>query len=99
MLARQQWRSLAVLVQFASGHDPTSIFRPAGTPAHSIFGLSMLVLGITGAIFLVVAGLLLYVLFRYRYRATGPEPFRQRSRPQHGGFCLVLDGYRLRMEH
>ena len=54
MLARQQWRSLAVLAQPASSHDPTSIFAPAGTPAHSIFGLSMLVLGITGAIFLVV---------------------------------------------
>jgi cytochrome c oxidase subunit 2 len=77
MLARQQWRSLAVLVQSVSGHDPTSIFAPAGTPAHSIFGLSMLVLGITGAIFLVVAGLLLYVLLRYRYRATGSEPAQE----------------------
>jgi len=77
MLARQQWRSLAVLSQSVPGHDPTSIFAPAGTPAHSIFGLSMLVLGIAAAIFLVVAGLLLYVLVRYRYRATGSEPAQE----------------------
>jgi cytochrome c oxidase subunit 2 len=47
----------------------TSIFAPAGTPAHSIFGLSMLVLSITAAIFLVVGGLLLYALVRFRHRA------------------------------
>jgi cytochrome c oxidase subunit 2 len=46
----------------------TSIFAPAGTPAHSIFGLSMLVLSITSGIFLVVGGLLLYALLRYRHR-------------------------------
>jgi cytochrome c oxidase subunit 2 len=69
------WYSVAVLVQFVSGHNPTSIFAPAGVPAHSIYGLSMLVLGITGAIFLVVAGLLLYVLLRYR--ATGIEPAQE----------------------
>jgi cytochrome c oxidase subunit 2 len=48
--------------------SPTSIFAPAGTPAHSIFNLSMLVLGITGGILLLVAGLLLYALLRYRHR-------------------------------
>jgi cytochrome c oxidase subunit 2 len=37
----------------------------------------MLVLVITGAIFLVVAGLLLYVLLRYRDRATGIEPAQE----------------------
>jgi cytochrome c oxidase subunit 2 len=56
--------------------SPTSIFDPAATPAHSIFGLSMLVLSITLAIFLVVAGLLLYVVIRYRQRPSdsGREP-------------------------
>ena len=47
--------------------SPTSIFAPAGTPAHSIFDLSMLVLGIAAGILLVVAGLLLYALLRYRH--------------------------------
>lgn len=50
-------------------HGATSIFSPDGTPARSIYSLSMLVLGITFSIFLVVGGLLLYALLRYRYRA------------------------------
>jgi len=53
--------------------SPTSIFDPAGTPARSIFGLSMLVLSITLAIFLIVAGLLLYVVIRYRQRPSDSE--------------------------
>ncbi|MDQ2833388.1 MAG: cytochrome c oxidase subunit II [Acidobacteriota bacterium] len=48
--------------------SPTNIFAPAATPAHSIFDLSMLVLCITAAIFLIVGGLLLYSLIRYRER-------------------------------
>jgi cytochrome c oxidase subunit 2 len=48
--------------------SPTSIFAPAGTPAHSVFNLSMLVLGVTAGILLLVAGLLLYALLRYRHR-------------------------------
>jgi cytochrome c oxidase subunit 2 len=48
--------------------SPTNIFAPAATPAHSIFDLSMLVLSVTLAIFLVVSGLLLYALIRYRSR-------------------------------
>jgi cytochrome c oxidase subunit 2 len=52
----------------AMAQSPTSIFAPAATPAHSIFDLSMLVLSITLAIFLTVAGLLLYALIRFRQR-------------------------------
>jgi cytochrome c oxidase subunit II len=51
----------------------TSIFSPKGTPAHYIFGLSMLVLAITAAIFLTAGGILVYVLIRYRQRATDPD--------------------------
>jgi cytochrome c oxidase subunit 2 len=69
MLTRQLWLGIAAQMPSVTGSGSTSIFAPAGTPAHSIFGLSMLVLGITGAIFLVVGGLLLYVLLRYRHRA------------------------------
>jgi cytochrome c oxidase subunit 2 len=55
--------------------SPTSIFAPAGTPAHAVFHLSMLVLGTTALILCVVAGLLLYALLRYRHRpaSAGPE--------------------------
>jgi cytochrome c oxidase subunit 2 len=49
-------------------HLPTTIFDPAATPARSAFGLSMLVLSITLAIFFIVAGLLLYALIRFRQR-------------------------------
>jgi cytochrome c oxidase subunit II len=55
--------------------SPTSIFAPASTPADAIAGLSVLVLGVTGAIFMVVAGLLVYTLVRFRRtRDDGPEP-------------------------
>ena len=52
----------------AFAQSGTSIFAPAATPARSIFDLSMLVLGVTLAIFLIVGGLLLYALIRYRSR-------------------------------
>ena len=38
----------------AGPNDIPSIFRPSSTPADSIFGLSHLVLAITGSIFAVV---------------------------------------------
>lgn len=51
----------------------TSIFAPEGTPAHSIFGLSLLVLAICAAIFVSVAGFLLYTLIRFRHRAEDAD--------------------------
>jgi cytochrome c oxidase subunit 2 len=55
--------------------SPTSIFAPASTPAEAIAGLSVLVLGMTGAIFVLVCGLLVYALVRFRgTRDDGPEP-------------------------
>jgi len=56
--------------------SPTNIFAPASTPAKSIFGLSLFVLAVTGAIFLVVFALLLYsvVKFRKRKNDDGREP-------------------------
>lgn len=47
-------------------HGPTSIFSPAGTPAHSIFSISMLVLVVTLCVFLIVASLLAYAIIRFR---------------------------------
>ena len=56
--------------------SPTNIFAPASTPAKSIFGLSLFVLSVTGAIFAVVFALLLYsvVKFRKRKNDDGREP-------------------------
>ena len=46
----------------------TNIFSPQSVPAHDIFRLSIFVLIITGAIFVTVCGLLLFVIIRYRRR-------------------------------
>src|SRR6266481_7029279 len=46
------------------------IFSPASPPAESIRNLSVLVLAITGAIFLIVEGVLFYCIWRF-WRATG----------------------------
>jgi cytochrome c oxidase subunit 2 len=53
-----------------------SIFRPESTPADSIFHLSLLVLAVTGLIFVIVFSLLVYSVSRYRRRAgdNGREP-------------------------
>jgi len=68
MSLRDGFHHLVDSLPSAFRHGATSVFSPAGTPAHSIFGLSMLVLGITSAIFAVVGGLLLYVLIRFRHK-------------------------------
>jgi cytochrome c oxidase subunit 2 len=64
------------LAAFQLSQPSTSIFAPEGTPARAIFGLSMLVLAICLAIFLVVSGLLIYTLIRFRHRKgyTQREP-------------------------
>jgi cytochrome c oxidase subunit 2 len=54
----------------------TSIFSPASTPSSSIYSLSLFVLAITGGIFVVVGGLILYAAVRFRQRPDddGSEP-------------------------
>jgi cytochrome c oxidase subunit 2 len=48
---------------------PTSIFAPASTPASRVFELSTFVLMVTAVIFVVVSGLLIYVVVRFAARA------------------------------
>ncbi|MBW4027263.1 cytochrome c oxidase subunit II [Acidipila rosea] len=61
--------TFAAHAAFAEGPQSTpSIFAPAGTPAASIFDLSLFVIAITGGIFVVVAGLLTYAIVRYRHK-------------------------------
>jgi cytochrome c oxidase subunit II len=43
-----------------------NIFIPESSPTHAIIDLSMFVLGITGLIFVVVAGLLVYAVVKFR---------------------------------
>jgi cytochrome c oxidase subunit II len=53
---------------FFLDQSSTNMFAPRATPAHLIFGLSMLACSVCAAIFVVVGGLLLYTLIRYRHR-------------------------------
>ena len=71
---RRSAASCAVLsLRTMYAQSSTSIFSPSATPARSAFNLSMLVLSVTAVIFLIVAGLLLYALLRYRSR-PGDSP-------------------------
>jgi cytochrome c oxidase subunit 2 len=56
--------------------SPTTIFSPASTPADAIFGLSTLVIGVTGFIFICLYALLAYVVVRFKKRPDddGSEP-------------------------
>src|SRR5262252_8621334 len=66
---------IPMLFADAPTHD-LSIFDPVSPPAESIRSLSVLVLVITGFIFIVVEGLLIYAIVRFRRRAAaaGAEP-------------------------
>ncbi len=68
--------SAAALADSAPPLSPTNIFAPASTPAKSIFSLSLFILSVTGAIFVVVFGLLVYSVVKFRKRAwdVGREP-------------------------
>jgi cytochrome c oxidase subunit 2 len=57
-----------LLVGFDAPAQNLSIFDPASPPAESIRSLSVLVLAITGFIFVVVEGILFYSIFRFRRR-------------------------------
>jgi cytochrome c oxidase subunit 2 len=60
----------------ADSSQVPNIFRPASAPADSIFHLSLLVLAITGVIFVLVFSLLVYAMVKYRRRGEedGREP-------------------------
>jgi cytochrome c oxidase subunit II len=59
------------------GHvfSPTDLFSPVSSPAQSIFELSVLVVAVALAIFVVVFSLLAYAVLRFRHR--GPDDGRE----------------------
>jgi cytochrome c oxidase subunit 2 len=65
-----------LLAGAAESTQNLSIFDPVSPPAESIRSLSILVLAITGFIFVVVEGILIYSIVRFRRRAAagGAEP-------------------------
>jgi len=60
---------------YASVSDPsaTTIFDPVSTPAHDIYHLSLFVMAICLAIFLVVFSLILYAAVKFRRRPTDDD--------------------------
>jgi cytochrome c oxidase subunit 2 len=74
----------ALLLLADAGTQNLSIFDPASPPAESIRRLALLVLAITGAIFVVVEGILFYSIVRFRRRAgesTAEPPQVYGSKP------------------
>jgi cytochrome c oxidase subunit 2 len=68
----QESLHMVAFIALASGASPTqnlSIFDPASPPAEAIRNLFILVLAVTGAIFLLVEGVLLYSIVRFRRSA------------------------------
>jgi cytochrome c oxidase subunit 2 len=57
-----------------AGPSPVpSIFDPASTPAHDIYHLSLFVMAICAAIFVVVFSLIIYAAIKYRRRASDDD--------------------------
>jgi len=66
---------LFLLADGATSAQDLSIFNPASPPAESIRSLFILVLAVTAAIFLLVEGVLLYSIVRFRRAPPeGKEP-------------------------
>jgi len=78
---------LAVLAAAAADRrvSTPSIFAPVSAPAFAIRELSFLILGITALIFVVVAGLTLYAIVRFRHRPGD----RDREPPQIYGSAQI----------
>ena len=53
--------------------SPTTIFSPESTPARWVFDLSLLVYSVSALIFVVVSGLIVYALVKFRRRAADDD--------------------------
>jgi cytochrome c oxidase subunit II len=65
-----------------------NIFNPLSAPAETIHSVSLLVLAVCTAIFLIVGGLLTYAIIRYRRR--GPEDDQQEPPQVYGSAAIEL---------
>jgi cytochrome c oxidase subunit II len=61
---------IGLLLATSPSTQNLSIFDPVSPPAESIRNLSVLVLAITGFIFIAVEGILIYSIVRFRHRAA-----------------------------
>jgi len=55
------------------GISPTNIFAPDSTPANSLYHVSLFMLEVTGAIFVVVFSLLVYAVIKFRQRKNDDD--------------------------
>jgi len=62
------WCLISVVAFGQSVHPVANVFDPKATPADSVYSVSMLMLAICAAIFLVVGGLLAFTIVRFRRR-------------------------------
>ena len=62
------WCLISVVAFGQSVHLVANVFDPKATPADSVYSVSMLMLAICAAIFLVVGGLLAFTIVRFRRR-------------------------------
>jgi len=80
---------MMALMLFANGEDAVqnlSIFDPVSPQADAIRNLAVLVLAITGFIFIAVEGILIYSIVRFRRRAAmGGPPHPQPLSPEYRG--------------
>lgn len=65
--------ALAVAEASHSPLSPTNIFAPLSTPAQSIFDLSIFVLQVTAAVFVVVFSLLAYAVVKFRKKSRNNQ--------------------------
>ena len=71
------WIGALVGSAFADGPDQvTNIFKPLSTPAESSYQAAVLAMSVCAVIFVIVGGLLVYTIIRFRRRAAndGSEP-------------------------
>lgn len=54
-------------------HRIANIFKPLATPAESEFDIALFTIALTAAIFVVVAGLIIYTMVRFRRKADDKE--------------------------
>jgi cytochrome c oxidase subunit 2 len=79
--------SLLLLASSGQSANDLSIFNPASPPAQSIVDSSILVLAISAFIFVVVEGILLYAVFRFR-RVARADASESLARPGDGPVSL-----------
>ena len=61
--------ALLLQLQGLPEHRVTDVFKPMASPAEAEKNIALLTLGITGGIFLVVGGLIIFTIVRFRRKA------------------------------